>query len=283
MKRRIYIHIGAHKTATTALQKFCWEQRKVLAENDIFYPDSNIYHFGHHRLAFALKKLRDPKKGDIPDFKEEIRALRCAIDESCQSNILISSEAFFVSNRNSLKMLRDELFDLEVNIIAVVRRQDNYLLSLYNQNARMVGNNFTQPLRAYIENPRSIAKEISFLQWLRLWRQVFGVHAVRLLRYEDCNPLSAVLDIVGLPEGVKKSLAIENSSVPAAVIETMRLSKKVGLSVSKQRTLRSFAIRIFSGWPKRRLTDLQRKHILDEFRKENDELFTDFGMNNTYE
>lgn len=282
MKRRIYIHIGAHKTATTALQKFCWEQREVLAENDVLYPDSNIYHFGHHRLAFALGKKLDPKKGDFPDFQEEIITLRRAIDESHQSRILISSEALFVSKRKNLEMLRKELSDFQVIIIAVVRRQDNYLISFYNQNARMVGNSFTQPLGTYLESPRVIAQEISFLRWLRLWREVFGINAVHLLRYEDRDPPSAVLDIVGLPEGLIKNTVIENSSVPAAVIETMRFSKKIGLSVPKQKILRSVANRVFSGWPKRRLTDLQRKHILDEFREENDELFRDFGMNNIY-
>lgn len=282
MARSLYIHIGAHKTATTAIQRACWQGRPALAQNDVLYPKTNIYHFGHHRLAFALKSRHDPKRGDIPDVAEEIEALRNAIEGAEQSRALISSEAFFVMPRAKLKHLRTALDGIDVRVIAFVRRQDDYLLSLYNQNARMIGNDFTRPLRTHVANPRGIGGEISYLRWLNLWREVFGADAVHLLRYEDRDPLAAVLDIVGLPEGLITTRSGVNVSSPAVVVETVRLAKRLGLPRWAQLVIHSTARRMFSGWPKRQLSNTQRARIIDEFSDENERLFATFGMRNTY-
>lgn len=282
MLRRLYIHIGAHKTATTTIQRTCWQERATLAQHDVLYPETNIYHFGHHRLAFALKSRRDPKRGDIPDFEEEMEALRNAIERADQSRILISSEAFFVMHRAKLKRLRAGLDGIDVRVIAFVRRQDDYLLSLYNQNARMVGNDFNRPLRSHVANPRGIGGEISFLRWLNLWREAFGADAIHLLRYEDRDPLAAALDIVGLPEGLITARNRVNVSPPAMVVEAVRLSKRFRLPQSVQELIRHATTRMFKGRPQKELSDAQRAAILAEFAEENDELFASFGLENTY-
>ncbi|WP_372614018.1 hypothetical protein [Aquicoccus sp.] len=282
MSRRLYIHIGAHKTATTAVQRACWKERGILAQNDLLYPESNIYHFGHHRLAFALKSRPDPKRGDVPDMDEEIAALRDAIESADRSRVLISSEAFFVMHRAKLKRLRAALDGIDVRVLAFVRRQDDYLLSLYNQNARMIGNDFTRPLRKYVADPRSIGGEISFLRWLNLWREVFGGDAVHLWRYEDRDPLDAMLEIIGLPEGLITTRGGVNASSPAVVVEAVRLAKRAGLPRRVQSAVRSATTRMFANWPRRRLSDSQRASILDVFAEENDELFASFDMENTY-
>ena len=53
MKRILYIHIGNHKTATKAIQKFCYENLKKLKTLDLIYPEIGIppTYFGHHNFA----------------------------------------------------------------------------------------------------------------------------------------------------------------------------------------------------------------------------------------
>jgi len=283
MPPKLFIHIGAHKTGTTSIQRACWKDRSTLAEHGVLYPESNIYHFGHHRLAFALKKKRDPAKGDIPDLNQEIMALRKAIDQNPQDRILISSEAFFVSPPDGLTCLRDGLDGIETEIIAFVRRQDDYLLSFYNHSARKIGNNFTRPLRTHVANPRGISREISFLHWLQRWQRVFGSNAVHLRRYEDCDPLKALLNTIELSGDLITSAKRANPSAPGAVVEAVRFAKRIGFSCSAQKAVRDRAKRVFANWPARRLSSTKRKLILDAFAEENSEMFKSFGMENTYQ
>lgn len=284
MSRTLHIHIGAHKTATTMLQAAFLRNAEVLAENGVLYPETNRLHFAHHRLPFALRGRRDHKRGDVPDFDIEIAALRKAIERSSQRQIFISSEEFFVSSAKQLRKLHRALnFTSVIRIIASIRRQDDYLLSVYNQNSKTIGNGFTRPLPWYVENPRTINREISFLSHLEKWRDEFGADSVSLLRYEDGEPLATMLGILGLPKSLIKAPERHvNQSMPSATVETVRLAKRLGLSLRAQSIIRSAASRVFAGWPKGQLTDAQRARIIAEFTDENERLFAAFGMTNTY-
>ncbi|KPP88004.1 MAG: Sulfotransferase domain [Rhodobacteraceae bacterium HLUCCO07] len=284
MTRVLNIHIGAHKTATTALQSTFLRNSEILAQNGILYPDSNRLHFAHHRLSFALRGLKDHKHDDVPDFNIEIAELRKAIEDSPQPQIFISSEEFFVCSAKQLHRLHKAL-DLPINIriIATIRRQDDYLLSVYNQRSKTIGNGFIRPLRWHVQNPRDINREISFFSHLKRWRKEFGANSVKLLRYEDGEPLAAMLEILGLPEKlITAPNKRVNQSTPSAVAEAVRVAKCLRLPRSGQIMVRELATRIFSGGKRRALSDTERRKILVEFASENDAMFSTFGMENTY-
>lgn len=281
-KPTLHIHIGAHKTATTTIQRTFWDNSELLAKHGVHYPKTNRYHYAQHRLAFALKGQRDPQRGDFPQLENEVAELRLAATRASLLHIFISSEAFFVNSKDNLRRLRGALDFADVRIIAFVRRQDSYLLSLYNQNAKAIGNSFTSPLKKHVEKPRGISREISFLLWMENWVSVFGPQAVQLYRYEDDNPLHAILDHLKLPETLMPHTNFANPSAPAAVIEAVRFSKRLRLPRSMQLLVRKTAMRFFANGRMLKLSENDRNHILAEFAEDNKAMFAIFGMENTY-
>lgn len=265
------------------LQSVFHRNAELLAQNGVLYPDTNRLQFAHHRLSFALKGRRDHTHGDVPDFNIEVAALRKVIEHSSQPQIFISSEEFFVCSVKQLHLLRTALDFIDVRIVASVRRQDDYLLSVYNQNSKTVGNGFVRPLRWHIMNPRAINREISFGIWLEKWRNVFGGNAVHLLRYEDGEPLAMMFGFLGLPEYlIAAPNKHVNESMPSATAEAVRIAKRLRLPRRAQLAVRNLAIRIFAGGTRQTLSDIERVQILEEFAEENEAMFSSFGMTNTY-
>jgi hypothetical protein len=87
-KRLCYIHIGPHKTGTSAIQWFLKEKRTELLEHGYFVPESGANHGAHHTIARKLcgQELRNHQQ---PIFANFIRAL----DETPAEAVVISSEA----------------------------------------------------------------------------------------------------------------------------------------------------------------------------------------------
>ncbi len=75
----LILHIGAHKTATTALQRLLSESEKYLVQSGIIYPKIAWFQYAHHRLAFGFKSILDPVRGDLPDPMAEISELNAVL------------------------------------------------------------------------------------------------------------------------------------------------------------------------------------------------------------
>jgi len=143
VKKKVFIHIGFMKTGTSAFQAFLNNEKnkKFLIENDIYYP--NINRKAQNYLAFSLMDTIPPKVQHIlPIGRDELyKTLVDEIKNSKQKNILISSESlslittsYFLGHETPerlYQLLIDE--NIEFKIIVFIRRQDEYLSSLYNQ------------------------------------------------------------------------------------------------------------------------------------------------------
>jgi len=283
MSRKLYLHIGAHKTATTTIQRAFWEGRRKLARAGVLYPKAAHYHFAQHRLAFGLKDRPDPDTGEVPDFDTEMAALRAEVLAARQQVAFVSSEAFSVTRRPLIRRLVEAVDFAELHVIAVVRRQDDFLLSLYNQNAKGLGNGFTRTLEEVVADPRSISREISFLDWVTKWSATVGRNRMRLCRYEDGAPVAMMLEMLGLPpDTLRPPSQHANTSLPAAAVEAIRQAKADGLPVEAQRQVADRARRRFAGGPRAELSPQARRRILEVFAEENATLFARFGMDNSY-
>lgn len=280
MEKTVYIHIGAHKTATTSVQSYLSHHAPRLASNGILYPDTCRYHFGHHRIGFALKEQIDPSRQDRPEFETEIAELRREIDASTAHTVIVSSEALFVLPQHALDRLKQALTGYHVEVIAFVRRQDSYLVSLYNQLVQGADDTFTAPLSDFVENPRSIAREISFAPHIERWQNTFG--RVHLFRLEDASPIDALFPLIGAQMPDNRPIGRTNASPPAAVINLILWCKRIGIPFRIRMWIRALATRLLFFAPAVTLSDADRNKILLEFAEENDRLFQSFGMENTY-
>src|SRR5439155_22999636 len=87
-KRICYIHVGPHKTGTSAIQWFLQENRAELLEHGYFVPESETKRGAHHALAEKLAGMEVGEHRE-PLVAKSIRAL----GETPAETIVISSEA----------------------------------------------------------------------------------------------------------------------------------------------------------------------------------------------
>jgi len=129
--RKLIIHIGAHKTGSTAIQKFFYVYYDFYLKNfQILYPTSKkiICGFGHHYITWyftppAYKLDKDILSQAYKAFLELI--------SSKKYNILISSEDFTWNTRiNEFIEVVKPYFDV-IYTILYVRPQVEAALSLY--------------------------------------------------------------------------------------------------------------------------------------------------------
>ncbi|WP_299287710.1 hypothetical protein [uncultured Tateyamaria sp.] len=278
---KLFIHIGAHKTGTTTLQRCFDENSAALAALGVTYPRSNWFHHSQHRLAFALKGMRDPVQKDIPDFDREMDALNAAVASAKTPNVFISSEEFFSCSADSVQRLKDRLDVESTHIVATVRRPDTMFVSMYNQKAKQPNNGFNRLITSFVDKPETLDGDLSFWPCIRTWRDAFGGE-MTLLQYETGPAVDQMLGVLGLePDALPQSTAI-NKSLPGPVIEVMRLSKATGLSPHAQKQVFWLANQVLADRPSYFLSAENRHKILRSVEADNHALFAAFGMENPY-
>jgi hypothetical protein len=124
------LHIGTHKTGSTALQSFLFANRQQLLAQGVLYPITGLANNAHHTVAWTVKA----------DNVEKTTALFSEIEKEAASsgveNILLSSEEFeFI--RNPYKLQRFFLHRPKIKVVLFIRRPDFYLESEYNQHVKM--------------------------------------------------------------------------------------------------------------------------------------------------
>jgi hypothetical protein len=127
--KTIYLHVGLHKTATTALQHFLYSNQQALLDAGIYYPKTGLVGKGmHHNIPGSLFHASHLKHSPKLDFNALLKTLTAEIKP--HERILISSEVFSEPiERNRCRLFRD-IAD-EVKIIIYLRRQDLYIESVY--------------------------------------------------------------------------------------------------------------------------------------------------------
>ena len=126
--RKCFLHIGTHKTGTTAIQIQLNNSRAGLAERGFLYPKTGIPmpFAGHHNIAWELCGDRRFKSelGTIDDLFSEI--------DKSDHNVILSSEDFECAADNLGSFVAGlEQRDFEVDVVIYFRDQVSYLRTLF--------------------------------------------------------------------------------------------------------------------------------------------------------
>lgn len=136
----LYVHVGTHKTGTSALQLFLSRNRRYLADHGLCYPTLGCTPEGaHHYIANALKGPPYPLIKPELSADEYLEGLRQALLR--QPRVLISSEIFMRLLPGFKPRLVEDLSALarlsgvaqRVRPILYLRLQEDYLESFYRQ------------------------------------------------------------------------------------------------------------------------------------------------------
>lgn len=133
--KRVFLHIGQPKTATTTIQSFLNINQAELIKHGWLYPNAGRAHLAQHVFGnlFREKKVAwidtaDPRKLRA-DLNREVEKTGC-------ENIIISTESLYFT-RNPAAFA--QFFkDFDTKVIIFLRRQDEWIESAYRENRKNI-------------------------------------------------------------------------------------------------------------------------------------------------
>jgi hypothetical protein len=295
MEKAIFIHIGAHKTGTTAIQSFFALNRKKMKEIGILYPGSDN---AHHEIAVELKDIKNnhdilDKNSNTIQIMWEIKKTNCPI-------IVLSSETFTEKlNPESLtedsiaaevknvieKVLGDSV---KVKIILYCRRQDHQIQSVYQQLVKAPKYGICEPIREFlIQKKPYLIDRWNYWNKLKPWSENFGRENIIVKIFEKeqfykGDLLSDFCNIIGLectevfqiPSNIQSNIGLDSDS-----IEIIRICN----SVSNNQGFRRFVVNSLVeigvkkiGDPYTLLSPQERIAILNTFEPSNQKVAREF-------
>lgn len=290
----LVIHCGAHKTGTSSIQSLLFEQRQELLNRGVLYiPGAELNHIG---IVNFLHQPATPVS-----TRNTIRSrIVCTIDNyrsrKEMEKVLVSHESFFSfvnihqgggdfygSTNQSLKNLEllelGELFS-SVRIVLYIRRQDEFLQSLYMQNlsSGTWTNSFEQAL-ANID-----CTNISWLSYATKLANFFGKSNVVVRPFEAIgggwkNLLNdfCMASTIEIHNSLSEKKVNESFSTPAylTALKLMPLLKERNTRVRLATKLKQiFPPSIFG--KANPLSEAARSRILRQLEDDNRKLFTTF-------
>jgi len=240
----IYLHVGATKTGTTALQRFLEQNfSKIKDEFGFLYPNF------HDKEVFSpMRDGHNYWQGfyfENSSGSEDIETFNRCIDY-CKHNslhsILISHEALLVNWHKRFGDLAGKL-DANIKVICYVRRQDHHLESAWKQ----WGHKFVLSDKIFESLTQQKEEWGGWRQtdWYRLispWAQIFGKENIIIRPYEKeqmpdgiLSDFLEVLKIKWPEQPVLRNEVNVNSGFSRDVLEFLALNRDFYEDHSDQR------------------------------------------------
>src|SRR5437764_5915898 len=144
--RRIFLHIGPHKTGSSAVQLMCDENRSRLAAAGIYYPRGRWHgqlgsYFSRRKAAYVFNRHAgniDAAAIEASDLAY-MGGLEQELNEVGTENLLFSYEGFIDLDSEELTALRNFLlgYSDEIQVIGYCRHPLSFVPSEISQRCRM--------------------------------------------------------------------------------------------------------------------------------------------------
>ena len=269
----IHLHIGTHKTGTTAIQRQLQRNREALKRQGIWYPnEAELLPGGstgipHRNIARSLNSTAAPKPYDRPSLRTMVQAILGGARD--YDHTIISSEAFWrigfpaqpehcslekiwqrkLANVASIRQL---FADGEVRVHAVLRERSAYIQSSYSE--FVLATLYREDIHAYLS---TYGHGWDYLQQLQAWSAHFPVeaHAYETLCIGNRLPLEFLRALcgAGLPDDILAAdpNPLANVSDPLACISFKRFLNQQPIRLEKRDRLYRKYRRIFRKAAKR--------------------------------
>ena len=280
----VYLHIGAHKTGTTAIQYFLWNNRESLKSQGYLYPDFYLSPFSHGELANIIKpNNRDARLVDCQNqLKEQVL-------DSGYRNIIFSSEVF-LEGENIAEAARDFFpkAHCDVKVILYLRNQVDWLESVFHEIVRDPYRRYTGDLSGMREYRQGLQ---DYRRLLEPWLKHFGASSIELCPYETAKAeggiLHHLLALLGVEEkdsfDFNVSEGNQNLRLHPLASEFLRRVNRYPMLNSEHRSLVGALQNASAGIDRKfdrnfRLLDAETASVLvNEFSGQNRDLFAQFS------
>ena len=225
--KKVILHVGTHKTGTSAIQQFLSKNRRILPAQGFHYP---LVHgkFGRvvrtrnaHFLVMYARAVIKGEQLSEDDTSTILTSLKKLSDlAETGDTIILSDERLWAEGGHYVELwpfIKDVLEEAGIECIEIVvylRRQDEFIASLWNQSVKSQVRT-TASLQEYSE----ISKKQKYMDYdarLRELEAVFGKEHITVRVYErdrlkDRDVRFDFCDLVGIK--VDDSFVIDKSNV----------------------------------------------------------------------
>lgn len=246
MPPTLFLHIGTHKTGTSAIQAICAANYAALVKQGCLFPQAgfkwksrirNDATSGHSDLLNFLKGVPDPAA------ERAASGLKREFDQNDCARVIISSEVLSAPHNvdavSGIDRLRSMGFD--VRIVVYLRRQDKWLDSFYRERLKWSRFRETRTVEEFWR-----AEGDSWLNYRKRigpWIEAAGPGGSIVRSYEDAQQAGGVvgdfLSVVGV-DGSGLDLSSQhlahNASVPAAAAELLRAFNKLPVASTARKS-----------------------------------------------
>lgn len=220
-KPRLFIHIGSHKTGSSAIQQAFRSKETGIEEEGLIRIECD---------SSITKKDWEPRQEQV--FKDHLKSHICA-DTTHACRYLLSYEGFcgnafqgYPNASTIASRLRAVTMDFDVKIIVFLRRQDDFIESMYTQ---MIHQGGSRSFQDFITTTRP--ESMDWHRLLESYAAVFDRKNLIVRRYHaDFYPKSdsLIVDFAGIvgvrPECLKKKLSLtRNQGYSSEAVELARL------------------------------------------------------------
>ncbi len=233
-QKRLILHIGLHKTGTSAIQRFLFENAEALSEQGFLYPVGLFNSIDHNPIAWCMV----PSRYFPPDYpfywdhakKNYWAHLHEIVETSRAHTAILSGEDFSLIDQ--VHSLAQECAAYDTRIVVYLRRQDDLIWSLYNQMVKGLEFRLTWSFEEFLSK-HWLSDILSFDRFLNEWSEAFGRNALTVSTYEAQVREEAFLqefcNICGIPAMGGLSFPKErvNRSLHPSVLEAKRFLNAV--------------------------------------------------------
>ncbi len=135
--KKLYIHIGYHKTGTTSIQNTLIVHKEILSKNDFCYFNPVAKHNIERKNLNPWLTVNFDSEYSMDCTFNNLHSFNIKLRQVLQNNIIISAEHFCYLNEKEIyrcMLILKEHFDIK--IICYLRRQDQQAVSFVQQGAK---------------------------------------------------------------------------------------------------------------------------------------------------
>jgi hypothetical protein len=261
-QKQLVLHVGFHKSGTTALQESFFAQRKELETQGVLYP--SVGWQAHHRIAWAIARKRwgwKDRGGKTTPYSTWTRML-WRIRLSKANTVVLSSEFLSELPLEKIQLLKKQIKGRQVKVLFTLRPLVKLLGSSYQQYLKYgLKEDYVTWLHSVLDVPGKSKLNPTF--WKRhlhgdvvaRWAEVFGKENVSVVIVDEKQPellFDSVNDYLELPSGFVK--AQPTGSNRSLSLEEMTLLLEINRRFPQKRSWPEYLTFIRNGYV-RELTD----------------------------
>lgn len=262
---RLILHIGTHKTGSSAIQNWLWQRRAALHRQGFHYGATDREPHPHLPKHNSLYRSLVHPKGD---FAAEKAAILADFRQSGCDTMILSEEGLCEPYYERLARIAELRAHFEIIVVCFLRRQDYFLESLWNQRCREGLESRPIGEFAAAGHNRLLA---DYAGKLNFWSRVGEVRAIG---YDEAaeSSVEAFADLMGLRHDGIPAVVNPSPSMNCAVC--CNLLNRWRIRYPAQEVIRSFR----HDSRRHALGGKLRKALLDDFAPANARLAERFGI-----